>query len=135
MVIDTSSAVRKWMPDQTLASIACSAISALVAKFRVSPAAPEVIVRSRVLLPLRRCSVVLTAPTTEHRPLGQSGYGGVPILGVQPGTAVVSSSPSMSALRIAVIGLHHMYWSLPFHTVMARSEEHTSELQSPCRLV
>ena len=77
------------------------------------------IVRSTI--PCSRVSAVVTEPTTPHRPLGQSGYGGVVMNGSQVASPTVASLPSVSPFWIAVTGRHHMYWSLAFQTVPAVS--------------
>ena len=65
--------------------------------------------------------MVVTEPTTPSRPLGQSGYGGLLMKGIQLGSPTVRGLPSVAAIWMAVTGRHHMYWSFAFQMVPALS--------------
>ena len=54
-------------------------------------------------------------------PLGYSGYGGVAISGVQPGSATVAGLPSVSAQRMAVVGRQKAKSNLARQQEMAAS--------------
>ncbi len=111
MSIDTSSA--RWNdPDQTALMVV--RISSSVSSSRSPwPRRPDHQVEGTV--PLQALQTALAAatmePTTPHRPLGQSGYGGRAIRG-DPGRTTGRPqvrSPSVSPCWIAVTGRHHMH--------------------------
>ena len=95
----------------------------MLAQRRVAPFAVGLVVASTGTGPAPM-SAFSTAPTVPARiawPLGYSGCRGASMRGVQEGSRVVASLPSMSPLRIAVSGRQKLYWYLASKTLMSAS--------------
>src|SRR6266542_1197290 len=70
------------------------------------------------------------APLAQAWPEGCSGNGGVASSGSQAGSASVAGFPSVSAIRIAVIGRHDDQYALSFQQLMLASAAASSDSPS-----
>ena len=115
-----SSALRKWIPDQTRASTTSSIACEKRVKLRVRP---PLFVSVHPIRSLRKksCNVATKAELSPLCPDECSGYGGVGTSGSQFGSAFVHGLPSVSASRIAVIGRQNGSCALSFQTVISAS--------------